>query len=174
MFSFFSSAQEVFLRTNQKVKNKCIELNYLKTLTVRLTWALGLTRCCQRNIWLCRSTSLQVLPPPAYSDCPGSPLIQHFLLHLWQEENVLTNMKSIHGLSPQWIVIKRSKHTNNLLCQVIFELSICRFKIKVGLKLQGSGLWAFHKELASASVPGLTAAYILATQNNKRVTKVEL
>lgn len=53
---------------------------------------------------------------------------------------------------------QKNKHTYNLLCEIIFKLSICRFKIKIWLKLQGCGRGIFHKKLASASVSGSTIA----------------
>lgn len=45
-------------------------------------------------------------------------------------------------------------HTYNPLCEIIFKLSVCSFKIKIWLKLQCCSLWVFCGKLASASVSG--------------------
>lgn len=42
---------------------------------------------------------------------------------------------------------------------VLVELSICRLKIKVRLKLKGGGFRGAHNDLPTATVPGPAVAY---------------
>lgn len=163
MFSFFSSAQVVLLGRSRgaKIKNKMSTeqsgTNAEWQLVVpgfRVCWEVVEETFSFVIILLCKSFLLLlmlwvlVLPRVQFLTC-------------WTKKRKIksTFFPPILPIWQKWL-----KLAFNLLCQMIFKLSIRSFKIKICLKLQSCDFRVFRQELATTSGPGPATAYECASE----------